>query len=72
MIYITCPTCGKLLGNIEEIVEDTSINGSNETTKNTGKQKQEHLQKIFEKYGYTRYCCRMRIMSYIDEVNIIK
>ena len=67
---MVCPTCGKTLANIEELVESIIITKDNK--KNTSKQKQENLQKIFEKHGYNRYCCRMRILSYVDEITIVK
>lgn len=69
MIYMVCPTCGKLLANIEELVEKLSIFDKKD---NSNKQKQENIKSFFEKHGYLRYCCRMRITTYIDEAYIIK
>jgi|APSaa5957512576_1039674.scaffolds.fasta_scaffold302459_1 DNA-directed RNA polymerase subunit N (RpoN/RPB10) len=77
MIYMVCPTCGKLLANIEELVEKIAIidDGEKKIKKEKGssnKQKQENLKILFDKYGYVRYCCRMRILTYIDEASIVK
>ena len=65
-----CPTCGTLLGDIQlKYEEDTKkIDNSNLSVDDKNNEK----AKILNTYGLDRYCCKTRILGYVDFVNIIK
>lgn len=73
MSYIKCPTCHKLLAHMEipyeeglkKICDDNSL---------TPEQKDMEKQKLLNSFGISsdRYCCRMRLMTYKDIIQIIK
>ena len=70
MLYVTCPTCGFLLGNkIEKFEEDKKKICSN--PKLSKEQQEEEIAKILTKLKLRRYCCKMRIISYKDIVQDI-
>ena len=64
-----CPTCGTLLGDIQlKYEEDTKkIDSSNLSVDDKNNEK----AKILNTYGLDRYCCKTRILGYVDIVNII-
>ena len=71
MLYIVCPTCGEFLGMRQipfedEILKICNMNGISEEKKN------ELKSELPTKLGLTRYCCRMRLISYIPKVTLIK
>jgi DNA-directed RNA polymerase subunit N (RpoN/RPB10) len=69
MLYGTCPTCKKVLGDkqiiyekeMEKIVNDEKLSEEEKDNK-----KQELARKLT-----TRYCCRMRLISYTDFAKLI-
>jgi len=72
-----CPTCGKLLANVQEQLErEKTLEKKTKKIVNTEgskhKQKEEELIILYKKYEIARYCCRMRIQSYINETSLIK
>ena len=70
MKYLSCPTCGKVLGDIEI---DYEIKGNEIMTQNISEQEKLVKRKeLIESMGIIRYCCKMRIISQIDPFKIIK
>jgi DNA-directed RNA polymerase subunit N (RpoN/RPB10) len=69
MLQMRCPTCGTLLGDIQlKYEEDTKkIDSSNLSVDDKNNEK----AKILNTYGLDRYCCKTRILGYVDIVNII-
>lgn len=69
MLQMRCPTCGTLLGDIQLIHEQEikKIDNSKLTEVEKNKKKEE----LINMYGLYRYCCRTRILGYVDIVNII-
>jgi DNA-directed RNA polymerase subunit N (RpoN/RPB10) len=70
MLYLTCPTCGYFLGlkTIEwETKSEEICNNPNLKLEEKEIKKQELLLSL----GLTRYCCKMRMMSYKDIVQDI-
>jgi DNA-directed RNA polymerase subunit N (RpoN/RPB10) len=81
MLYMICPTCGELLGNKELIyvqemkkicdefgIDDNMISQglANENEKIV-EQKKKLIQDLC-----VNMCCRMRMMNYINLVNLVK
>ena len=69
MLQMRCPTCGTLLGDIQLIYEkDIKIIDNSKISENEKNKKKEGLM---NKYSIDRYCCRTRVLGFVDIVNII-
>ena len=70
MKYVICPTCGKVLGDIEieYEVKSNEIMMSNISEQEKVVRKRE----LVEGMGIKRYCCKMRLFTQIDPYKIIK
>ena len=77
MLYPVCPTCGRLLADIE--VEFTEkYNKLTQYDKKVGGSKKEvedktdkDVEKLFNEYHIKKYCCKMRLISYFDHIKYI-
>jgi DNA-directed RNA polymerase subunit N (RpoN/RPB10) len=70
MQYKTCPTCGYFLGQKTyewEIKSNEICNNPNLSNDEKEKKKQDLLLSL----NLKRYCCKMRMMSYVKLVDII-
>jgi DNA-directed RNA polymerase subunit N (RpoN/RPB10) len=69
MLQMRCPTCGTLLGDIQLIHEQEikKIDSSKLTEVEKNKKKED----LINTYGLDRYCCKTRLLGYVDTVNII-
>jgi DNA-directed RNA polymerase subunit N (RpoN/RPB10) len=62
MIYMSCPTCGYLLGSkAEEFEKRKKIVCDNE--KLSDEEKETKIQQIIKDLKFRRYCCSMRVMT---------
>lgn len=74
MLPIRCFTCGHVLGNLElefeeklnEIDNDIKLNNEQKA-----KAKRDVIDKLLPDRWKTRYCCRTRLISYVDLIHII-
>jgi DNA-directed RNA polymerase subunit N (RpoN/RPB10) len=67
---MTCPTCGYFLGQkIEEYEKEKNEICAN--PKLNKKDREENISKLLKSLKLRRYCCRMRVMTYKDLVQII-
>ena len=70
MLYPVCPTCQNLLADkqipFEEEMEKIC---NNKKLKEDEKQKQK--KNLLDNLGLSRYCCRTRMISYLDQIQII-
>jgi DNA-directed RNA polymerase subunit N (RpoN/RPB10) len=71
MLYFKCPTCKTILAN-RELVFDEELDKICKNTKLSEKEKDEEKMRLLDKLELTRYCCRMRIMTSVKQINIIK
>jgi len=70
MKYMCCPTCGKVLGDIEI---DYEIKSNEIMMQNISEEEKLVKRKeLIESMGVIRYCCKMRIITQIDPFKIIK
>ena len=69
MLYPTCPTCHKVLADKQIPFEEANDKICNE--KISDEQKMKKKEKLLTDLGIDRVCCRMRMISYIDQVNLI-
>ena len=69
MLQMRCPTCGTLLGDIQLIHEEEikKIDSSKLFEADKNKKKED----LINTYGLERYCCKTRLLGYVDIVNII-
>lgn len=70
MKYLVCPTCGKVLGDIEIDYDQKS----NEIMMSNISEKEKIIKRkeLIESMGLHRYCCKMRLFTQIDLYKIIK
>jgi len=70
MLYPVCPTCQNLLAD-KQLKYEEGLHKICNNKQLTDKQKQKQKEKLLDDIGLERYCCRMRMISYIDLVQII-
>ena len=74
MLPPRCFTCGHVLANIELEFED-KLNEIENNIKLNSEQKSEAKQKLIDKLlpdkWKKQYCCRARLISYVDLIKII-
>ncbi len=70
MKYLICPTCGKVLGDVE--IEYEIKSNEIMSSKLPEKEKLEKRKELIESFGIKRYCCKMRIFTQIDPYKIIR
>ena len=70
MLYISCPTCGKCLGNKQIILEEKKEKICN-NPKLSQAEKETLIKKAINDLNLRRYCCKMRAITYVDTVQII-
>lgn len=65
MLYVRCPTCGRLLGNVQ-IPYETELSKICNDKKLTQKEKDNEKRKLLDKMNIPKekYCCRMRVMTF--------
>jgi DNA-directed RNA polymerase subunit N (RpoN/RPB10) len=71
MLYPRCPTCGGMLAHLEVDFEDKKKNICN-NPKLTDEQKLLELKENVNNLGLLRYCCKLRVLTYIDLIDIVK
>lgn len=65
MLFPKCPTCGKLLADIVLEYEEKMKQICN-NPQLTNEQKDKAKTDIINSFNLTKYCCRMRLISYVD------
>lgn len=74
MLYLKCPTCGKLLADkqiqyelmLNRICKDEEMGNINTEEANILK------SKLILAFEFERYCCTPRLMTYKQLINIVK
>ena len=70
MYYLRCPSCSQIIGNRQEEYEKR-IYEINNNDKYNNDEKDKLKTKIFDELKINRYCCRQRIICYIQKTDII-
>jgi DNA-directed RNA polymerase subunit N (RpoN/RPB10) len=70
MKYLVCPTCGKVLGDVE--IEYEIKSKEIMTSKLSNAEKLIKRRELIESMGIKRYCCKMRMFTYVDPYKIIR
>jgi DNA-directed RNA polymerase subunit N (RpoN/RPB10) len=70
MKYVICPTCGKVLADIEIDYEIKTI----ELMMSNLSEKEKIIKRkeLIEEMGVKRYCCKMRIFTQVDPYKVIR
>jgi DNA-directed RNA polymerase subunit N (RpoN/RPB10) len=55
----------------KQLVFETEFAKISNDSKLTEDKKKKEVEKLLNKLGLIRYCCRMRMISYVDQVKII-
>lgn len=71
MWYTRCPSCGTNLAHLELDYEKAKQKIC-DNPKLTEEQKNEQKSKLVNSLGLVRYCCKSRVLTCLDTVNIIK
>ena len=71
MLYISCPTCGYFLGQ-KTLEWETKSEIICNNPKFSNEEKENKKQELLKSLNLPRYCCRMRMISYVDLVKIIQ
>jgi len=71
MLYFKCPTCKTKLANRELYLEN-ELELINNDVKTDAQTKSKLRSELIKKLELPRYCCRARIMTYVDLITIIK
>jgi DNA-directed RNA polymerase subunit N (RpoN/RPB10) len=69
MLYTICPTCGHLLADIE--IEFSEKYNKIVDNNDKDDKKDKDIKKLFHDLRVHKYCCRMRLISYLDHIKII-
>ena len=70
MIYSSCPTCGFFIGNLVEDFEK-SKNEICSDIKVTEEEQEQKISQLLKNLKVRRYCCRMRMISFVDQTFIM-
>ena len=70
MLYTVCTTCQFLLADKQLTYESEFYKISNDNKINDDKKK-KLVEQLLDNLGLVRYCCRMRMISYVDQVKVI-
>ncbi len=70
MLPPKCFTFNKLLADIE-LYYESELKRIEIDTISTPEIKSDLKKKLIDSLGINRYCCRMRLISYVDLINII-
>jgi DNA-directed RNA polymerase subunit N (RpoN/RPB10) len=70
MLYATCPTCGTTLGN-KQLVLEKEKNKICSNPELSNDEKEAKIKNAINNLKVRRYCCKMRLISYLDTVQII-
>lgn len=71
MLYYTCPTCGTELGK-RQIPYENMIKNIQANSKLSFEQKEQKKSDALNTVGAKNPCCRMRLLTYIKKVEIVK
>lgn len=71
MIYVKCPSCSTVIGN-RQIIYENGLEEINSDPTTTNELKLQLKTKLIESLNIKNYCCKMRVISYIQLTNVLK
>jgi DNA-directed RNA polymerase subunit N (RpoN/RPB10) len=70
MIYLKCPTCSTVLGN-RQIIYETGLKEILNNKNLTDKMKEDEKLKLLNSLDLTNYCCKMRVITYVNLTEVL-
>jgi DNA-directed RNA polymerase subunit N (RpoN/RPB10) len=70
MIYLKCPTCSTILGN-RQIIYETGLKEILNNKNLTDKMKEDEKLKLLNSLDLTNYCCKMRVITYVNLTEVL-
>jgi len=71
MLYFRCPSCKTLLAN-KQLVYEKKLEIICNNNKLSNEEKNIEKMKILDEIELFRVCCRMRMLTYIKLIDIVK
>ena len=71
MLYFKCPTCKTILAN-KQIPFEKGLEQIEKNTKLSEHDKDLAKRELLDDLQVERYCCRMRMLTYVKLIEIIK
>lgn len=71
MLYYRCPTCKTVLADKQLLFEDKMLEICN-NKKLSVEDKEQHKMNLLTDLEINRYCCRMRMLTYVSLVELVK
>ena len=71
MLYLKCPSCKTILGN-KQLPFEEKMAAACGNSKLSEDESNAIKMKILDELELERYCCRMRILSYVKQIEFIK
>lgn len=71
-LYVKCPSCGRILGDKEIIYEEGIKKINSEIL--TDEERQKKISELINSLEIPQncYCCKTRLMTYVDTYYIVK
>ncbi len=70
MLYYKCPTCATILANKQLLFEQELEKICNERI--SEKEKDKLKTKLLDELEVNRQCCRMRMLTYVRLIEVVK
>lgn len=71
MLYFKCPTCKTILAN-KQVPFEEGLDKICNNPKMSQKEKDSAKVELLDQLEVKRMCCRMRILTYVKQIEIIK
>lgn len=71
MLYPNCPTCGYCLASKQPKFEEEKEKICN-NPKTNEEEKEKSVTDLVNSMNLRRYCCKMRLITYVDLAKLIK
>lgn len=70
MLYSACPTCGTLLAD-KQLDYEEKLKKICDNPKLSQEDKDKQKMELINSMGLERYCCKMKLMTYVDLIKIV-
>lgn len=71
MLYFKCPTCRTILAN-KQLLFEQNLDETCANNKLSEAEKNKEKNKILDSLEVKRICCRMRMLTYVRLIDVIK
>ena len=71
MLYFKCPTCKTVLAD-KQLLYEKEMDRLTKDSKLTDDERNDAKRKLLDSLELKRYCCRTRMLTFVDLITIIK